>query len=208
MPKKKKSVYTRLYELAFSFNGRAQQFFYHVEEKDRQRLLHVFGDCEEHLFHELGGHEGIERLVNSAHIRLNILDYLGGIEFEAEPKLTDRQWQKKIEEREDSDESVILRIWLKGEEKPIVHYDIQHAAWSLTQTCLVGGEKFIQFRDEDGEEVLYGTDHIDAIEMIDPFYLNEEQVGKFLSRYDDDDDNPEDVPGSSGRGIDAHPSVP
>ena len=116
MPKKKKSVYTRLYELAFSFNGRAQQFFYHVEEKDRQRLLHVFGDCEEHLFHELGGHEGIERLVNSAHIRLNILDYLGGIEFEAEPKLTDRQWQKKIEEREDSDESVILRIWLKGEE--------------------------------------------------------------------------------------------
>jgi hypothetical protein len=47
-------------------------------------------------------------------------------------------------------------------------------------TCLDGDEKFICFRDEDGEDVLYGTDHIDAVEMFDPFYLDEAQVEKIL----------------------------
>jgi hypothetical protein len=123
-------------------------------------------------------------------MRLNVLDYLGGIQFEAEPERTEKEWEKRIEEREAADETVIVRLWLRGEEEPIVHHDIEHGEWGLAQACIDGNEKFIRFRDEDGEDVLYGTDHIDAIEMLDPFYLTEEQVEKILARYDDADEEP------------------
>jgi hypothetical protein len=74
---------------------------------------------------------------------------------------------------------------LRGEDESIVHHEIEHAEWCLARTCLVENEKFIHFRDEDDEDVIYGTEHIDAIEMLDPFYLKEEQIEMLLLRYDD-----------------------
>jgi len=185
MPKKTAQTLTRVYELVVTFTARDQRLFWHVEEKDRVRLLKVFDDRTEHRLYELGGSEGLECLVNTAHIRrINVLDYVGGIEFEAETELTEKESLKKLQERETSDEPVIVRLWLRGEKEPVVHQEIEYAEWCLARTCLIEREKFIQLDDEDGEEVLYGTDHINAIEMIDPFYLEENQVEKLLGRYD------------------------
>ena len=199
MKKQSKPAYTRLYELVVTFANREQQLFYHVEEKDRQRLLNALTDDHtQHGFYELGGHEGLECLVNTAPIhQLNVLDYVGGIELEAEPELTGKQEQKKFEEREASDEPVIVRLWMRGEDEPIVHHEIEHAAWCLARTCLIETEKFIRFRDEDDEDVLYGTDHIDAIEMMDPFYLKEEQIEILLSRYDNKESGAPEAAGTS-----------
>ncbi len=195
MSKKKAPQPTRLYEPVITFTGRERRLVYHVEEKDRDRLMRAFDDQKEHRFYELGGAEGLDCLVNTTHIRrLNVLDYLGGLEFESEPELTSKQWAKKFEEREASDEPVIVRLWLRGEREPEVHPEIEHAEWMLAHTCLMEGEKFISFRDEDGEDVVYGTDQIDAVEMIDPFYLDEEQVEKLLARYAEEVTPPSSLP--------------
>jgi hypothetical protein len=60
MSKKKSPKPTRLYELVVTFTGREQRLFHHVDENDRQRLLGALDDREEHDFHELGGHDGLE----------------------------------------------------------------------------------------------------------------------------------------------------
>jgi hypothetical protein len=186
---KSKPTPTNIYELVLKFGERRQRIVYHVEEKDRQRLPNALDSREKHGFHELGGHEGLECLVNTAQIsQLNVLEYLGGVQFEAEPEFTEKQWAEKSEEREASDEPVVIRLWLRGEDEPIVHDEIEYGAWCLARTCLIENDRFIEFRDEDGENVLYGTDHIDAIEMIDPFYLTEEQIETFMSLYDDKDE--------------------
>jgi len=115
MPKKTAQTLTRVYELVVTFTARDQRLFWHVEEKDRVRLLKVFDDRTEHRLYELGGSEGLECLVNTAHIRrINVLDYVGGIEFEAETELTEKESLKKLQERETSDEPVIVRLWLRG----------------------------------------------------------------------------------------------
>jgi hypothetical protein len=191
-------VYTSLHELVATFSGRERQLVVHVEEKERVRLLNASLDDEwEHGFYGVDLRTGLGCLINTVHLtRFNLLDYLPGVQFEAEPDLTDKQWAKQFEAREASDDPVVLRVWLRGEKEPIVHHDIEYAAWSLAQTCLHEDGKFIHFIDEDGEDVIYSSDHLDAIEMADPFYLNEEQIEKWLRRHVPDSDEPTSAPGT------------
>ena len=55
---------------------------------------------------------------------------------------------------------------------------------------LVAGrrERFIVFSDEDREDVVYGTDHLDALEMLDPEQLTAELFDRLL------DDTPDEFP--------------
>lgn len=190
-PKAKKTAYVNLYELLATFSAGVNQLVQHVEEKDRARLRRILGDAlKKHGFYELGGHRGHECVINTAHlVRINVLDYLPGIQFEAEPEDEDEEAFRRLEEREADDTPVILRIWVQGQAEPEVQPDVDYAAWCCIRQDLLEDSRFIEFEDEDGEQVFYGVDHLDAVEAIDPYYLNEEQVKTLLNRYDSEGDD-------------------
>lgn len=194
---KPKKAYVNLYELLVTFSEREQQLVQHVEEKDRARLLRALGDSdEEHGFYELGGHRGHECVINTAHLaRLNVLGYLPGVQFEAEPEEEQEESFRRLEERDNDETQVILRLWIRGETRPHLQHGVEYGAWVGIRHNLIENYKFIEFEDEDGEDVLYGVDHLDAVEAIDPFYLNEEQMKTLLDRYDPEKDEP--TPSSS-----------
>jgi len=185
---KKKPALTRLYELVATFVGRETQIVCHIDEEERHRLLSYFDDLEaKHRFYGVDLPDGLECYLNTAHIeRFNLLDYLAGVPFEAHPKLTDKQVERQIAKREASQIGVILRVWTAGETEPFVCHDVSHEEWIGVRLTLEEGGRFLRFTDEDGEEVLFGTDHLDSVEMIDPFFLEEKQVEALLSRYTDD----------------------
>jgi hypothetical protein len=182
---KKKPALTRLYELVATFVGRETQIVCHIDEEERQRLLSCFDDEEtKHRFYGVNLPDGLECYLNTARIeRVNLLDYLAGVPFEARPKLTAKQADRQIAIREASDIGVILRLWTAGETEPFVCHDVHHEEWIGVRFTLEEGGRFLRFSDEDDEEVLFGTDHLDAVEMIDPFFLDEKQVEALLSRY-------------------------
>lgn len=191
MPKKPEPELTYLYELYVCFSGRDLRLVHLIEEKDRDRLLNYFQEnFEKHCFFGLGGHEGYSCIVNTAHVtRINVLDYLAGVvQFGAQAQLTEKESSKRLEEREASDETIIIRIWLRGKREPIIHSDVEYESWFGICLALDGRPGFIEFLDEDRESVLYGMDHLDAIEMIDPFYLKEDQVEALLKRYENNPD--------------------
>ena len=187
-PMKKKPTLTRLYELVATFVGRKTQVVCHIDEGERQRLLSYSEDLEtKHRFYGVNLPDGLECYLNTARIeRLNLLDYLAGVPFEAQPKLTTKQADRQAAKREASDLGVILRLWTAGETEPFVCHDVHHEEWIGVRLTLEEGGRFLHFNDEDDEEILFGTDHLDAVEMIDPFFLDEDQVEALLSRYADD----------------------
>ena len=188
-----------LYELVATFSGRDRQLVQHVEEKDRTRLTAVLGDStKKHDVYELGGHRGHECVINTAHlVRINVLDYLPGIQFEVEPEEDNEEAFRRLEEREADDTPVILRIWVRGQAELEVQYAVEYAAWCGIRHDLIDDSKFIEFEDEDGEQVFYGVDHLDAVEAIDPYYLSEEQVKTLLDRYDSEGDDSKPLSGDS-----------
>ncbi len=179
-------TYVSVYELVATFSGRERQLVQHVEEKDRRRLLEHLPEREGHGFIELGGLRGHEYIVHTKHlIRLNVLGYLPAVEFEAEVDMEDEEAFRQLEEREASDMAVILRFWVRGQTEPEIHWGVEYAAWCEIRHDLIEDSKFIEFEDEDAEHVLYGVDHLDAVEAIDPFYLKEDQVETLLKRHND-----------------------
>lgn len=185
---RKKPVLTHLYELVVTFIGRETQLVCHIDEEERQRLLAFSDDIEaKHRFYGVDLPDGLECYINTARaLRLNLLEYLHPIQFEARRKLTEKQYERQAAKRESSEIGVILRLWIAGEKEPFVCHDVHHEEWVGVRLTLEEGGRFLRFTDEDGEEVLFGTDHLDCVEMIDPFFLEEKQVDALLSRYADE----------------------
>ncbi|HVS50722.1 MAG TPA: hypothetical protein VHD62_00095 [Opitutaceae bacterium] len=185
--KRPKGKPTFLYELDIDIPGRDEAPVCIIEAKARQNLISALTDTngEALAFVEVGLHTGLECLLNSKHIRrINFLEYLGGIRFVAEPELSDEEATSELERRESSAEKVIIRIWLRDEPEPILHFDVDYSEWALTRACLIENEPFIHLYDEDGESLLYSTKDIQAIEVCDPYYLKKKHVDTFLKRYE------------------------
>jgi hypothetical protein len=179
---------TRLFELLVTFTGRSRQLSYNIQNAGEDHLLHCLADrCKQHVFYEVAGPEGRHCLFNTAHIaRLNVLDSLAGLQVEAKSPLSGDEAEEEDEVREIYPEPVIVRLWLRGDEELVVHHEIEHDQWKCIKISLIEGEKFIRLTDADGETVIYGTDYIDAMEMFDPFYLDDDQVEKILTEAEDD----------------------
>lgn len=178
---------TRIYQLVVTFTGRKRKLSSDIESTDERRLLRALADgCKQHAFFEVGGFQGRHCLFNTAHvIRLNLLDPLPGFHVEAAPVLTGDEAEEEDDVRAISDEPAIVRLWLRDTDEPLICREIDYDQWKSLKIGLIEGQKFISFTDEDAENVIYGTDHIDAIEMIDPFYLDDDAVEKILAQPDD-----------------------
>ncbi len=178
---------TRPFELIVTFAGRSRPLSCNIHSAEEHRLLEITADgFKQHLFYAVGAPEGHHCLFNTRHvIRLNLLDSLAGLHIDAKPELTGDEAEEEDDVREIYYEPVIVRIWFRGTEEPIVHHEVEHDQWKFSKRGLIEGEKFIRFTDADGEAVIYGTDYIDAIEMFDPFYLDDDQVEKILTEADD-----------------------
>lgn len=178
---------TRIYQLVVTFTGRKRKLSCDIESADERRLLRALADgCKQHHFFEVGGAEGRHCLFNTAHVtHLNLVDPLPGFHVEAAPVLTDDAAEEEDDVRAISDEPAIIRLWLRDTDEPMLCREIDYDQWKFLKIGLIEGEKFISFTDEDAENVIYGTDHIDAIEMIDPFYLDDDMVEKLLAAPDD-----------------------
>ncbi len=159
----------KLHELVASFSGRERPLSCEIRGEERERLLELLDEgLASHRFLALSPHPGYELFLNR---RLNILDPLLGLQVEVETP----------PEPANASATVYRRVWLRGDEPPIDHTDIAAEDWAAICHALDNGARFIAFTDEDLEEVLYGTDHLDAIEMLDPAQLTEEQLDILLN---------------------------
>ena len=179
----------KLHELIASFSSRDERLSCEIRDGERLRLLELFETgLTAHRFIALSPRPGCELFLNTAHLRrLNILDPLPGLQVEVDtpPEPDDAG---AVAEPGSSDATVHLRVWLRGDEQPIDHTDIAAEDWAAICHALDNGARFIAFTDEDLEDVFYGTEHLDAIEMFDPAQLTEEQFDRLLH------DTPEELP--------------
>jgi hypothetical protein len=177
---------SRSFDLVATFSARELRLSCPIDESDRARLLDQL-DCMsfKHRFHGLELRSGLECFLNTAHlVRVNLLEELPGIEVLTVPKPPPQRREAIVAERAKSDVRVYLRVWVRGVPAPILHSDIELDAWGCISCALDEGARFIAFADEDAEDLIYGTDHIDAVEMIDPYYFDDDQLAEFLERYD------------------------
>jgi len=136
--------------------------------------------------------DGLECYINlSSVVKLNLLDYLAGIPFEKPPKRTEEEWQKLLEERENSEATVILKLWAAG--KTDVYPDVEYEEWMLIRTTLEEyDQQFFGFTDEDGERVILRTACVDAVEVFDLHFLSEEDLQRALNGSSAKTDTPAD----------------
>lgn len=180
---------TELHELVASFSGRDRRLSCEIRGGERERLLELFETgLGSHRFLAISPRPGYEIFLNTAHLRrLNILDPLPGLQVEVETTPEPDDADAAADPAPD-DSTVYLRVWLRGDEEPGFHTDIAEADWQEICRAIENGSRFIVFSDEDLEDVIYNTDHLDAIEMIDPVQFTEEQLDRLM------DNTPEDLP--------------
>jgi hypothetical protein len=69
--------------------------------------------------------DGLESYINlSSVVKLNLLDYLAGVPFEKPPQRSEEEWQKLLEERENSEAAVVLKLWSAG--KTEIYPDVDY----------------------------------------------------------------------------------
>lgn len=174
---------TAIYEMRVTFAGRATPLVCQIEEAEHSRLLAFADDtASPDGFYGVNLPPGHAILLNTRHVnRINLLDPLPGIRLAKATDLPAKDREKRLEKRERDDTPVILRLWLRGEEHPVVHHDIDYAEAQSIDLCLEENpDRFIHFEDEDGELVLYSVSHLDGVEIIDPYFLTEKQVETLL----------------------------
>lgn len=193
---------TTVYELVAHFLGREATVRCQVEEAERQRLLDTLASASwQHPFYDVDLPPGQACLLNTTRLRrLNVLDPLAGLPVEAATDQDPDELLAQAEERAASDVCVYLRLWLRGQEQPVLHSGIDHATWQAIHSGILAGARFIAFADEDVEDVLYGTDFLDAVQMFDPFHLDASQLAELLGTevQDPDIDNPSPPPPANG----------
>lgn len=179
MPKQK-SQKTTLHEIVVSFTGFEKRLIRSAEREEAERIAAVMesDDDKPRDFYGMDLPDGLECYINLKHIsRINILDSLPGIEIEKAPRL-----ESASENREDSDDPVTLRFWLADNASQETHGEVDYQEWSSIRFALEEEtQHFIGFTDEDGERVIFPLSGVAAIEVFDSHYLNEEQLGRFLS---------------------------
>jgi hypothetical protein len=196
MPEKKQVETTTLYEVLTRLSGFDQPLICHIDEDERDRLTQVLEADDKDLpkFYGFELRDGFECYINlSSVVKLNLLDYLAGVPFEKPPKRTEEEWQKLLEERENSEATVIMKLWSAGETD--VYPDVEYEEWILIRTTLEEyNQQFFGFTDEDGERVILRTACVDAVEVFDLHFLSEEDLQRVLNRLSAKTDTPADEP--------------
>jgi hypothetical protein len=123
-----------------------------------------------------------ECYINLSHVvKINILDCLAGFPQKKRPKLTDAELDKQIEEREASEDTIILRVWMTTGKAVDLYHDIDYQDWvSIRRALEENDQQFIGFTDEDGERVILSVAHIGAIEAFDTHYLSDQDMDHFF----------------------------
>ena len=137
MAEKKKLETTTRYEVLTRLSGFKEPLICHIDEDERDRLIRVLeaDDKEPRRFYGFDLVEGLECYINLSNVvKLNLLDYVGGVPFEKPPKRTEEQRQKLLEERENSEATVILKIWSAGGTD--IYHDVAFGEWSLIRITL------------------------------------------------------------------------
>jgi hypothetical protein len=180
MPKKPKEETTTLHEIYVSLAHFEKRLICHAEGDERRRLLSVFEREGEDVtgFYGFDLVEGLECYVNLAHVaKINVLDYLAGLPFEKPAKRTEKEETERFEEREESDDPVLLRVWTTHDRGIEVFRDVDYQERVAIRFALEeSNQHFIGFDDEDGERVILSLAHIAAIEAFDTHYLTDEEL--------------------------------
>jgi hypothetical protein len=114
-----------------------------------------------------------------------VLDYLAGLPFEKPPKKIRAESEKQIEDRENSDESVILRVWMASRGTVELYEDIDYHDWvSIRFVLEEKGQQFVGFTDEDGERVILALAQVAAIEVFDTYFLTDDDLSRLLKEDD------------------------
>lgn len=189
MPQKGGENTTTLHETLIQLVGFQKRIVCHFDADERDRLITVLeGERDEPLrFYGFELVEGLECYVNLSQItKINVLDYLPGLPFAKPPEKTEEEWEKHIEERDASDDPVILRVWSAANQNTEVFHDVDHSEWRMIQAALEeGDQQFIGFTDEDGERVILSIAQLAAIEMFDTHYLAEDDLARLLKEGED-----------------------
>jgi|GEM_PF-4982317 len=191
MPKKTKKPTTRLYEVVISFAMFEEHLIFHVDEDEYHRLTSVLEAAYKELrrFYGCGLADGLGCYINTSAItKINILDYMGGLSFEKPPERSEAKWKQLIEEREESEDPMILRIWASGEQSIDVYHQVDYQEWLAIQAAMEeSSQHFIGFTDEDGERVIFPVAKIAAIESYDTHYLSDEDIARIFKEEDGND---------------------
>lgn len=177
---------TSLHEVLISFDRLAAGPVCHIDDDGLSRLVTVLEGQEfmQQAFFGLDLLEEPQRecYINLSHVvKINILNCLGGLPSKKRPKLTDAEICKQIEEREASEDSIILRIWMITGEAVDLYHDIDYQDWvSIRRALEENDQRFIGFTDEDGEMVMLSVAHIGAIEAFDTHYLSDQDMDQFF----------------------------
>ena len=191
MPASGKNTTTTLYETVIRFAGIEKSLFCHFDGEEFDRLVKVLeGERDEPLqFYGFDLIDGLECYINPGRVtKINVLDYLAGLPFEKRPKKTGAESEKQLEDRENSDERVILRVWMASDGTVEVYEEIDYHDWLSIRFALEEkGQQFVGFTDEDGERVILALAQVAAIEVFDTYFLTDDDLSRLLK---EDDEKP------------------
>lgn len=175
----------------FEFVGRLEGFerplITHFEEEQFHRLVNFLEDnnSAERAFFGVSEARGLETYFNLRKIQyINLLDYLGGIPAKKETEPTEEVLSRIIEERMESEETVILWVWASNRKDPEIQYEVGYDDWCAIRRTLEENDQLcIGFTDQDGERVIIPLTHLIALEMCDQFFHGEDIVQRFTGKY-------------------------
>ena len=182
---------TTLHEVLILLDGLEKSPVFHIDDDGWSRLVTVLEgqDSTRQAFFgfTLLDEPKRECYINLSHvIKINILDCLAGLPANKRPKLTDDELDKQIKEREASEDTIILRVWMISDKAVDLYHDIDYQDWISIRLALEeNDQRFIGFTDEDGERVIISVAHIGAIEAFDTHYLSDEDMNQYFGTNED-----------------------
>jgi hypothetical protein len=202
MPKPDAKKYTPIFEFVGRLEGFERPLIGHLEDKEYQRLLDVLEErsCTDRAFFGFSEARGLETYFNLSKIQyIDLLDYLGGIPAERQPELSEKQESRVIEERMESEETVLLWVWTTADKEPRLHYSVNYHDWCAIQRTLEENDQLcVGFEDQDGERIILPLKHLVAIEMCDEFFHKEDVVDRFTGKCDKRNQDEEPIEVSIG----------
>ena len=184
MPKNNKQE-TSLHEVATWLAGFEQPLITYLDAKEAERLSSILesDSTKPPSFYEFDLLDGLGCLINLTHVtRIDVTDFLGGIPFKKPHARKPKQVERNLIEREQSDDTVILRVWMSGKRTTEIFREIEYEEWSLLSALFDdAGQTFVGFMDAEEERVILPISRICAIECFDTHYLSDTDIEQQLN---------------------------
>jgi hypothetical protein len=192
--------YTSVYEFYATLEGFEEALVSHIEQEERDRLVDLLEEREasDVAFASVSEARGLETYFNLDRVLyINLLDYIGGVAFEKEKKLSEAETESIWEERMESDKTVSLWVWTLAKKEPELHYGVAYHEWDAIQMALGNNnQRCIGFTDGDGERVVIPLKNLVAVEMCDEFFHGDDVLERFAEKYNkrEKDREPIEIP--------------